>query len=56
VFTVESDGKETPKMRLNLVRMSEGELSSANALFENKKLVSRVDSKQLPVVASADEK
>lgn len=55
-FTVESDGKETPKMRLNLVRMSEGELSSANALFENKKLVSRVDSKQLPVVASVDEK
>lgn len=55
-FTVENDGKETPKMRLNLVRMSEGELSSANALFENKKLVSRVDSKQLPVVASAEEK
>lgn len=55
-LTVEADGKETPKMRLNLVRMKQGELSSANSLFENKKLLSRVDSAQLPVVANAEEK
>ncbi len=55
-LTVEADGKETPKMRLNLVRMKEGELSSANSLFDNKKLLSRVDSKQLPAVANADDK
>ncbi|MFO0832791.1 MAG: DUF1579 family protein [Phycisphaerales bacterium] len=55
-LTVEADGKETPKMRLNLVRMQKGELSSANSLFDNSKLLSRVDSKQLPAVASVDEK
>jgi hypothetical protein len=55
-LAVEADGKETPKMRLNLVRMAEGQVSSANSLFENKKLVGRVDSKQLPVVANVDDK
>ena len=55
-LVVEKDGKETPKMRLNLVRMKEGELSIASALFENKKLVGRVDSALLPTMASADDK
>ncbi len=54
-FTVETDGKETPKMRLSLVRMKDGERSSAAGLFDNKKLLSKVDSKQLPVVATADD-